>query len=333
MISDNFSDSFQKSPIKSDPLHKIYQITGDSKIENTFSKAQDVQKAADEVLHHLKEFRDSVRTRIDARWFPLLEEVLDPLIDETEKLKNNLPPDSSSPEHRAYYLKQAATWIEQISAERPLSNIRDVTEKKTTEILKRMSQKMIDLIDKDLQFINKYQTLALNNEAIDKRKIPEIKSKIYEKIKDSLQALISLKKEILSVKNIQSRNWIEIDERREEYHNQLLENIDAVMNEAMKEHQPGSYIDPLLAASVAQELNYLQIELLEIKTKIAATADLNDSKVTKDFLEGCLHALVDHAKGLTEQANKVNLKENLEKTISEIDRTLHALSKKFPSEE
>jgi hypothetical protein len=285
----------QKMPELADRAWAIDQVL--------LNRLKELKGTAATVVNQFSEQKKVILQRFDNWIMPIAKDVLDNLLQDAKQLKNKLEDkldhlDLTTP---AEWDAQAKDWVELYAQ---WNDQNALIEKILEEVADRTEQ----LINKDIQVIQDYQTQSLAHLPLESETFRNVEKRLAHAIEEPLKQLMSLKnkpKEHTSLQ--QASEWVaKLQERRESYFDQLLMKIDHVIKDVVHLDERKDWTSFL---EIEGEIIFMERELHHINSQLS---HLHLEEVEKQFIMARLEGLLEHIDELDEDSLPLALKQRVQ---------------------
>jgi hypothetical protein len=257
-------------------------------------RLQDLKATASTIIRQLQEQKKVILQRFDHWIMPIAQDVLDRLLQDANQLKEKL-------EDKLDHLDQTTSddWEEQAKRWTQLYAKWHDRNALVEKILEVVADRTRQLIDKDIQVIQDYQTQSLAHIPQESETFKNLEERLAHATEEPLKQLMSMRnkpKEHTSVQ--QASEWIaNLQQRRESYFNQLLMKIDHIMKDVVHVDEKKDWASFL---EIEGEIIFMERELHHINTDLSHLRREDENE--RQFLFARLECLLDHAQELDEKS-------------------------------
>jgi hypothetical protein len=279
---------------------------------------QDLTECIVAYLQHFKNDKQRILARFDNLLQPLATEILDEMIKEADQLKTELEISLSSLDHT-----QTIDWNNQANACVRLFYRWNDPKELNKRILKLVSDKTEQLIDKDLKLIHEYQIQYLSKVDGQSSNLKNLESRLAKAIEEPLKNLVQLKTNVKQTESLQQASeWIsKLDSEREGWFDQLLMKIDSSVKDLVL---PDEEISSETLRELENEMHFVEHELAHIH-QLLPKLDKNDEKEFY-FTEVRLEGLKEHLEQFDSLTLPPLTRNRLEKLFNNITTTFNQIS-------
>lgn len=273
-------------------IRKMPELTKQAKaIDQVLSaRLKNLKGIASAIIDQFNAQKKMILQRFDSRIMPIAQEVLDELVNDAERLKHKLDDklehlDQTNPEE---WDADAKDWVQLYAKWNDRKSLID-------KILKIVAAKTKHLIDKDIQMIFDYQTQSLAHLPQETEAFRSLEKRLIRATEEPLKQLMHLRNQAQEHTSLQqASDWVaKLQERRENYFDQLLMKIDHVMKDVVNLEETKDWS---AFVEIEGEVLFMERELHHINTDLTHLHLIGESD--KQFLLGRLEGLLDHADDL-----------------------------------
>jgi len=222
--------------------------------------------------------------------------------------------------HKEEILNQMRSGVVHPASRKVVEQLSHFTEELKKEILNSLTMRSTEMIEKDLQMIDDYQSWSLDTLDVEDEEMESLRDRLKKVTEEHLKALNKLKDLPSDMSLDTIGEWIlHIQREREKNVDTLLHRIESVVREV----KPFSIevLDPIFDAEMRSEVEALRKELNDIITRIAATVDEKD----KEMILAHLESLNEHAILLLEEPCSAVLRSSLHVFLDDVQSTIEKL--------
>jgi hypothetical protein len=268
------------------------------------NRMQGLKVTASAIIDQFQAQKKVILQRFDQWMKPIAQDILDSFIQDAQSLKHKLDDkwdhlNQMTPEE---WETEAKHWV-QLYAK---WNDRKELMKRILEVV---AHRTTHLINKDLQVIHDYQAQSLSYLPHETKIFKDIEERLALATEEPLKQLMNLRiqaKEHTSLQ--QASEWIAtLQERRENYFNQLLMKIDSIMKDVVNLEETKDWTAFI---EVEGEVMFMEHELHHINQDLTHLHLVDESD--KQFLLARLEGLVDHVEDLDKRSLPAPLRERMQ---------------------
>lgn len=312
-----------------DPIKRLYvqiqkmpELMGRARVVDQvlLNHFQDLKGHAREVIHQFNEQKTDILKRFDNWLVPIAKEALDELLQDAEQLKRNL---NQKLEHLPQL--EEKDWIEHAKRWNHLYTKWHDRKALADRVLALVADRTKQLIDKDIQVIQDYQSQSLAQVPEQSEVFEDLKERLEQATEKPLKQLVALRQQTPKPDSLpQASEWVaKVQAQRETYFDQLLMKIDHVVKETVQIEEEES--DFISFTEDEGELVFMERELHQIKLMVANLKPHQASET--QFMLARLEELLDHA----EQLETTSLPRTLQKRLAKIKEISSSLCKQLES--
>ncbi|WP_068467744.1 hypothetical protein [Candidatus Protochlamydia phocaeensis] len=275
---------------------------------------QELRIGAYALITQLDQQRPLILEKFDGLLFPLAKEILDDLFREAERLRDDLEKGLESLQKLS-----SMDWVAHINDWRHICIKWEDQKRLTEDVLKLLSERTSQLIDKDIQVVQDYQNQSIAHLSIETQEFKKLETRLAQATEEPLKYLRELKTQVKHPSSLkQASDWIaNLHKQRESYFDQLLMKIDSIVKEVVI---PDEGHDLELLKEVDNELDFVEKELNSIY-HLLPQLDREDEKNIL-FTMARLEGLYDHVNDFESISLSPNLKNRLNKIKDKIELTI-----------
>lgn len=312
-----------------DPIKRLYtqiqqmpELAGQARVVDQvlLNHFQDLKGHARAVIHQFNEQKSDILKRFDNWLVPIAKEVLDELLQDAEQLKRNL---NQKLEHLPQI--EEKDWLEHAKRWNHLYTKWHDRKALADKVLALVADRTKQLIDKDIQVIQDYQTQSLAQVPEKSEAFEDLKERLTQATENPLKQLVALRQQTPQPASLlQASEWVaRLQAQRETYFDQLLMKIDHVVKETVQiEEEEADFIS---FTEDEGEIVFMEREIHHIKSMVDNLKPNQASEM--QFMLARLEELLDHI----EQLETTSLPKTLQKRLSKIKETSSLLCKQLES--
>jgi hypothetical protein len=281
------------------------------------NRLKNIKVIATDILNQFNEQKKLILQRFDNWIMPIAQDVLDKLLQDAQQLKDKLEDkldhlDQTTPDE---WNEQAKHWAQLYTKWHDRNALIE-------KILQVVADRTQQLIDKDIQVIQDYQTQSLAHLSQESEAFKNVEERLSHAIEEPLKQLMSLRNEPKEHTSIQqASDWVaKLQERRESCFDQLLMKIDHVIKDVVHLDERKDWTSYL---EIEGEIIFMERELHHINTDLSHLR--TEEECEKQFILARLEGLLDHIADLNAHALPTALKQRLEALKSGIALSLSCL--------
>ncbi len=306
-----------KDQIQSIPLLIHQALVIDQALSNHFKS---LKNSANEVIAQFHEQKEDILAQFDSLLMPLAKEVLEALILDAEQLKMDLDNTLLSMQKMVDmdWEEHALSWVELYSK---LNDRQELNQR----ILKLVSDRTSQLIDKDIRVIQDYQNQSLSRMSQEDDVFKNVENRLAKATEEPLKHLVELKRGIEETSSMkQASEWIaHLHRQRESCFDQVLMKIDLIVKDVVLIEEE---FDIDLFKDLEEEMFFVEQELKHIHS-LLPKLHKNDEKEFF-FTEARLEGLKDHLEQFDNLSLPRIVRERLEGIFHDIEDTLIKVSRR-----
>ncbi|CUI16956.1 hypothetical protein PNK_1341 [Candidatus Protochlamydia naegleriophila] len=312
MTIERLRDQIHSIPVL---IHQALVI--DQALSNHFKSLKD---SANEVIVQFNEQKENILAQFDSLLMPLAKEVLEELIRDAERLKSDLDNTLLSMQKMVDmdWKGHALSWIELHSKWHDRHELNQ-------RILKLVSDRTSQLIDKDIRVIQDYQTQSLSRMSQKDDVFKSVEKRLAKATEEPLKHLVELKRGVEETASMkQASEWIaQLHRQRESCFDQVLMKIDLIVKDLVLTEEE---FDVDLFKDLEEEMFFVEQELKHIHD-LLPKLHKNDEKEFF-FTEARLEGLRDHLEQFDNLSLPRIVRERLEGIFRDIEDTLIKVSRR-----
>lgn len=272
---------------------------------------QELESRASEIIDQFEVQKKNVTQHFDHWIIPAALDILDGLLFDSQELKKKLQKKVGCADQVT-----AKEWEEEARRWAYLYSRWNGGKAMTAGVLEAVVDKTTHLINKDIQVIQDYQTQSLSQLSPESDGFRNVEKRLERAIEGPMKQLMSLRSEAEEHTSLeQALDWAaNLQERREEYFDQLLIKIDQVMKDLVEVEEDSN--DSVTNLEIEWELVFMESELSNIEEHWVAGSF--DKEENKEFLFERLKGLSEHMMGLSVQ----RLPSRLHARINEVEAAI-----------
>lgn len=300
-------------------IRKMPELSEQAKVidQVLLNRLQDLKGTASTIIDQFKEQRKMILQRFDNWIMPIAKDVLDGFLQDAVQLKDKL-------DDKLNHIEETTPdeWNDQAKGWAQLYDRWHDRKGLINKILEVVADRTKHLIDKDIQIIHDYQSQSLAHLPKESEVFKNIEERLKHAIAEPLKQLVALRNRPLDHTSLQQASeWVaNLQEKRENYFDQLLMKIDHVTKEVV---QVEERVDGAAFREVEGELIFMERELEHINSDLSQL-HLGDES-DKQFIAARLEGLLDHAEQLDECSLPRSLKQRVLSLKKGIENSLKIL--------
>lgn len=255
---------------------------------------QELESRASEIIDQFEAQKKNVAQYFDRWLIPVALDILDALLSDSQQLKECLQEKIDRADQVT-----AQEWEEEAREWARLYSRWNGGKAMTAGVLEAVVDKTTHLINKDIQVIRDYQTQSLSQLPQESEGFRNVEKRLERAIESPMKQLMSLRSEAEEHTSLeQALSWVaNLQERREDYFDQLLMKIDLVMKDLVEIEEDSN--DWVTNLEMEWELVFMESELRNIEEHWVSGSF--DKEENKEFLFERLKGLSEHMMELSVQ--------------------------------
>lgn len=250
------------------------------------NRLQVMKDTASLIIDQFQVQKEGILNRFDNWIYPIAQDVLDELLSDLQQLQIHL-------EHKINHLEKTTVEEWEMEAQSWAQFYANWNDRNAliNKILEMVVDRTTNLINRDIKVVQDYQNQSLARLSQESDAFRNVEYRLSQAIEEPLKQLTELKaqaKEHISLQ--QASEWVaSLQERRENYFDQLLMKIDHVMKDVIHHEEAKEWSN---FAELEGEIVFMERELRHIKEDMGDMDEIDESDL--QFMLGRLEGLLEH---------------------------------------